>query len=245
MFKLILCEGETDAILISYYLENTLNFRFIKENPVSAPSLNKISRIMNWYKNENEIYLAICPIGGSNFIGTVKEVDRYNKMTSGQTAFNGIILIMDNDDDTVEDNIKMIGNMLDCQKELQAGIWNKFQYVNIYNDNCLCDIACILQPNDEYGALETFVLNVISEDDTDIADAVKQVKEFVDNFKSQKYLRHRREKVKANLAISLDVMYPSKNFTPIDQFLKQQNWKQYQIFQEQFKLLAKLVELAQ
>ena len=33
MNNLILCEGETDAILLSYYLQRTCGWRFVKKSP--------------------------------------------------------------------------------------------------------------------------------------------------------------------------------------------------------------------
>ena len=36
MNKLILCEGETDAILLSYYLGRTCGWRYVKNSPAGV-----------------------------------------------------------------------------------------------------------------------------------------------------------------------------------------------------------------
>ena len=42
MYAIILCEGETDAILISYYLINTLGYGYIKRLPNNMPKLDDL-----------------------------------------------------------------------------------------------------------------------------------------------------------------------------------------------------------
>lgn len=242
MLSIILCEGESDAILISYYLLNTMNFEYKKKLPASIPKFNDINNSMNWYKNEKNQYAAIWAIGGSNFKKAINKIQEYNNTADIDYAFIKIILIMDNDDELVTKNIKDIGIILDCDDELTGNKWTKFPIISGLGESCNGEIICILQPEDEYGALETFVLQMISEKDKNIVEVTEQVKIFVDNFKSEKYLKHRREKIKAKLSISLDVMYPSKTFTPLDEFLKQIEWKNYQIFQNQFSLLNKIIE---
>ncbi|MGN0404658.1 MAG: hypothetical protein ACI4F1_05520 [Bariatricus sp.] len=52
MNKLILCEGKTDAILLSYYLGKTAGWKFVKKGPsglaIQQPNDNES---ISWYKN--------------------------------------------------------------------------------------------------------------------------------------------------------------------------------------------------
>ena len=240
MYGIILCEGETDAILISYYLHKTLTYSFVKKAPAKLPALTNISKSINWYKGAHDNYIAICPIGGADFMKAVQEVIRYNKAADENDVFQKMVLVMDNDDESVSASIKNLGTALACKQELSAGNWESFAYDNAFGQHISGEIACILQPNEEHGALETFVLQALSQDDEEMENAVRQVKEFVGGFRSKRYLRHRRDRVKAHLSISLAVMCPSKTFTTIDEFLKGIEWKDYQLFQAQFKLFENM-----
>lgn len=69
MNKLILCEGKTDAILLSYYLGRVANWKFAKKGPsglkIQSPSNNES---INWYKKDED-YLLICGVGGKDNFG--------------------------------------------------------------------------------------------------------------------------------------------------------------------------------
>ena len=240
MYGIILCEGETDAILISYYLHNTLTYNHVKKFHASLPVLTNISKSINWYRGVCDNYIAICPIGGDDFMKAVQEIIRYNKAADKDDVFHKLVLVMDNDDESVTDSIKEIGKKLSCNQELSAGIWVSFAYDNDCAQHIRGDIACILQPSEEHGALETFVLQALSHGDEEVENVVSQVKDFVGGFQSNRYLRHRRDRVKAHLSVSLAVMCPSKTFTTINEFLEGIEWKDYQLFQKQFSLFESM-----
>lgn len=66
MNKVILCEGETDAILLSYYLGKVAGWKYSRKGPenlnIQADTSNQS---VNWYKN-NENFLLICAVGGKD-----------------------------------------------------------------------------------------------------------------------------------------------------------------------------------
>lgn len=55
MNKLILCEGKTDAILLSYYLGKTAGWKFVKKGPsglaIQQPNDNES---ISWYKKDED-----------------------------------------------------------------------------------------------------------------------------------------------------------------------------------------------
>ena len=69
MNKLILCEGKTDAILLSYYLGKMEGWKFIKKGPsglsIQQPNDNES---ISWYKRQDD-YLLICGVGGKDNFG--------------------------------------------------------------------------------------------------------------------------------------------------------------------------------
>ena len=76
MNKLILCEGATDAILLSYYLERTAGWKFVRQPPqgVSIRATEQNEEV-TWYKKNND-YLLICAVGGKDNSLTIKFKNR-------------------------------------------------------------------------------------------------------------------------------------------------------------------------
>ena len=66
MNKIILCEGETDAILLSYYLDKVAGWKFCKKGPADiAIKTDTFEQSANWYQ-KNEDRLLICAVGGKD-----------------------------------------------------------------------------------------------------------------------------------------------------------------------------------
>ena len=66
MNKIILCEGETDAILLSYFLEKTAEWKYCKRPPSDiAIKATAIEQSVNWYEKEDD-RLLICSVGGKD-----------------------------------------------------------------------------------------------------------------------------------------------------------------------------------
>ena len=59
MNKLILCEGATDAILLSYYLEKTAGWTFCRKPPKDLQiKEDGIEESINWYeKNDDRLLI--------------------------------------------------------------------------------------------------------------------------------------------------------------------------------------------
>lgn len=57
MNKLILCEGKTDAILLSYYLGRVANWKFSKKGPSGLKiQASNDNESINWYKKMKSIF---------------------------------------------------------------------------------------------------------------------------------------------------------------------------------------------
>ena len=74
MNKLILCEGKTDAILLSYYLRKVAGWKFVKKGPsgLTIQQSNDNESIC-WYKKDDD-YLLICGVGGKDNFGNFFDV---------------------------------------------------------------------------------------------------------------------------------------------------------------------------
>ena len=98
----------------------------------------------------------------------------------------------------------------------------------------------LLVPLDSVGALETFMMNSLSEQNEEKSNVILQAKEFVKNFSSQVYLRERREKVKAELGVSLSVFSPDKVFTTMKELIDSAHWETFATANTQFERLKEL-----
>ena len=93
----------------------------------------------------------------------------------------------------------------------------------------------MLIPQQEFGAMETFVIKEIMKKGIDEEIAANQTDFFVDNFRSDKFLRKRRERIKAKLSVLLSVISPDRTFTTIDEYLKSVNWSEFEGYMDTFK----------
>lgn len=244
MYELILCEGKTDAIALSYYMIHEVHYRFLHKHEQPKAALRNINENLLWYQNNRDMQLAICPIGGNEFIAAVEEVLQYNQNNSEEDAFRRIVTVMDHDDDEIQEQIEQIGHicnaMIDSSNAMNAGEWYSCAYENKFRNTVNFELSCILQPDREYGALETFVLRMLTDGDVEKESVATQSKNFVQNFSSATYLQHRRDKTKAELSVAISVMWPDRTFETINEFLEQIEWGNYEGFHQQFTLLSRL-----
>lgn len=99
MYSVILCEGITDQILISYYLENTMGYRYINANKCKKLlSVNIEGLKGNWYKDNYDNALLMIAVNGSDFSLALKRLFNYNSNVSKNEMFRRICVITDNDD---------------------------------------------------------------------------------------------------------------------------------------------------
>ncbi len=70
MNKIILCEGQTDAILLSYYLGKVSGWEFCRKPPKNiAIKEDTFDQSINWYKKGDD-HLLICGVGGKDNISS-------------------------------------------------------------------------------------------------------------------------------------------------------------------------------
>ena len=71
MRSIIICEGSTDAILLSYYLNKVSGWEFCKKAPEHLDiKQNEFDQSINWYKRDDD-RLLICGVGGKDKISSL------------------------------------------------------------------------------------------------------------------------------------------------------------------------------
>ena len=158
-----------------------------------------------------------------------------------------IAIVTDNDDNNVgnerlQEITDSISRSLNTDDIDISSIRNEWLHIEFENDYAISefDFCYILVPWNEHGALETFMLNSLSEQSAEHEDIIKQCRGFIGNFKSDFYLKKKREKVKAELGVALSVMSPDKIFTTMNELISSVNWAKFGTTHIQFEKLREL-----
>ncbi len=242
MNKLILCEGKTDAILLSYYLEKVSGWKYSSKSPkglnIKADEVR--SESVSWYKN-GEDFLLICAVGSKNNFKSFFE-QKILRPLIDSTAFSKIALVLDRDDEDTEGIEKTIrSEFAAIAPNAQNGKWIKSEYENGFGERESVDFLLLAIPENEQGALETLLLRTISEDEYD-KNIVDRSCCFVDELapEAKKYIGKRRLQLKAYLGVTWAIMSPQKVFEFIDDQIRMVPWETSELLKECFQELVKI-----
>lgn len=242
-YFLLLCEGETDKILISYYLNKLSGWKYFTSNETPFTDHEE----MSWYSRNTDI-LGIWPVGGNSFNSTIIEIAEYE---SYQHSIDKIIIVTDHDsNDEVEKRHNDIYNAI-CNSfklndlDICYFLSNKNQWISIdvvdsFNDTNKIQFCYLLVPDNCQGALENCVLDYLSDNDCDKQKVIKEVKKFIANFDSNVFLKTRRDKIKAELGISFSIFSPDKIFTTMNELLKSIDYCKFDLINSQFSIFKNL-----
>ena len=243
MIRIILCEGRSDAILLSLYLNKTCNWKYSKESKVGIKVKETYplgDEIVNCYTKDGE-ELLICSVGGRDRFGYFLNEYIYKVIyySSNDVRYR-IALIIDADDRSEEDIV------VDVKKQLSFGInemCNDKWLINSINDSfgneVTIDFLLTILPKDKEGALEDVLMDSLSEMD-DGQYIIGESKKFIDIMKQNVYLTKNRLKTKAKLGVALSVFYPDKVFDQFDKQLKLVDWSKSESLKICFKELIKI-----
>ena len=244
MNNLILCEGETDAILLSYYLQRTRGWSFMRKSP---PGVNiKADRVhgesANWYQRGGD-HLLICAVGSKDrFQHFFDEKIAPPLKSSSEVVFSRIALVVDHDDETEADILQRIQRELPlAARNARHNAWVTHDYENGYRETKQLDFLLLIIPKDQEGALETLLLNAISEDPYD-KNIVDQSRAFVDRIapEASRYIGKRRLILKAYLGVTWAIQSPQKVFQFIDDQLRDTPWENSEILRETFEKILEI-----
>ncbi len=240
MKKIILCEGKTDAILISYFLEQ-FDWQFSKKGMQINLPVDKDNEVFSWYRHPNkpDQELAIWGVGGySNIQPKLKYITESIQVQPEeqfQNRFNKIVLFVDNDTGNFNQHIsdmdewlKISGIDLLDQIELQEWLNAEVELLGNQQKYPIKLLSIILPPESK-GNLEVFLLNALKENSDDERILVEEAEKFINKIPKETYLVKDRLKVKAQLGSVLSVMSPDWVFTSLDERLKKVNWEKLEL----------------
>ena len=191
MRKIILCEGKTDALMLSYYQINKNNWVLFNKGPKKLSNItNNSSEIFTWYEKGNDL-LAIWGVGGNSmFESSIKKINDINSNAiSEEERFNQVIILADKDNNSIDSMLSSLSSY--CTGipsiSMENNSWVTFTDINSFGLNIQTVIACVIIPFEEDGALETFLLKAMAED-YDKKKIIEQCTPFVDAIVSNEYI---------------------------------------------------------
>lgn len=239
--SIILCEGETDQALVGCYLEKVAGWTFtrdIKDNPFPKESIN-------WYTDKARHIFGIWQVGGNNFSIALKSLFEREKL---EHSIDSVVIITDHDDKGAEQERvttlqSVIATVLDDQiieVTVTTNAWSIISFRDAFGATKV-QFLYLLVPVEEYGALETFMMNALSEQSEEKEHVIEESKAFVNEFQSDVYLKQRRDRIKAELGVSLSIFSPDRIFTTMKELIDSVHWEKFEESHRQFDELNKWI----
>lgn len=241
MNKIILCEGGTDAILLSYYLGKVAGWNFCKKPPKDiAIKKDEFEQSINWYEKGDE-RLLICAVGGKDKMRNFFE-RKVLKPIIDADAFTRIALILDRDNKEISSIEAHASSVFKpVVNSMTNNQWVENHYTNAYDLDQIIEALLVVVPTEHQGALESIMLDSISEDPYDAA-IVKKSGEFVKAIResASKYIYNDRAELKAHLGVTWAVQYPEKVFVLMNEQIESVKWEQSEVLHKCFEQLEKI-----
>ena len=241
MNTLILCEGATDAILLSYYLQKVSAWSYTRKAPAGLDIKSfSANETVNWYKRGDD-NLLICGVGGKdNFKRFFHQTLKGPIIHAG--AFEKIAVITDRDN---RETPAIISSIISAFSGLFPAVENRRWMKNRSSDAFEMvkdrEILLLIIPEAQAGALETVLLDAISEDryDKNIVDLCRS---FVASMRTEadRYISNDRLQLKAELGVTWAIQYPEKVFSLINEVIQEVPWETYETLRECFKPLEEI-----
>lgn len=239
MKSIIICEGASDFALIQYFMRKANGWNDFRRgvfNPCSDKSRD--------LEKNGDLLTIISSNGCSRLLEALSAVIEYNKNEPKIDAkYLKIAIVTDNDDGNVEtdflDDIKTKLNIHSIQ--ISNNQWFSYEINDFADRQITLEILPLIIPYDEHGAMETFLLGAIADNDDYDKEIVKKTKAFVDTVDPEnRYNKRRGYKVKAKYEVFFSVRIAAEEWKERGNILRNIPWEDYSLIQTGFKELSKL-----
>lgn len=244
MKSIILCEGVTDRTLLQYYLEKVYDWEY--ERAESGFLQEWIRDCQGLKNNDDRLSLANCG-GCSKIFPAFKKIVERNRLSAGNEQYENIVIITDRDEAGTEESvIHQTKQILEEQEVVLQGPlknakWTRGTYQNGSGRVQEMHILLLVIPFEETGAMETFLLQAVAEQDPYDAEIIRKGNEFVRTADpEERYLNHNKYKIKAEFDVYFSVRTSSTQFGERKNILRNVPWEQYTLIQTSFQKLEEL-----
>ncbi|SHH26606.1 hypothetical protein [Thermosipho atlanticus] len=157
MNVLVVCEGNTDATLLGFYLERKRDVEFKPKSKKSFFNINLDSYQKQINLATNDVSIEIISVGGKakikKFLEEVKEYLINIRNENG--LIDKLVVIVDRDDDTEES----IRNLLGPFRTQKVNQWEEISLNNVLFGELKIKTLLLCVPPDKPGALERFLID--------------------------------------------------------------------------------------
>ena len=245
MRSVILCEGSTDFILLQYYMRKVNGWEYKSNKPIRINGVKV--RECELVKDDNILSIIGCG-GCSRIIETLDYVLELNSVSAPGECIDNIVIITDGDEVSTEaefsNSIETKMNTYAVQSHdimLSNNMWKSYTYQNGYGDEQQVKLLLLVIPFEDTGAMETFLLNAIANNDEYDAEIISKCNMFVDGVDEQKrYLNKRRYITKAKFDVYFSIRTSAEQFNERRDILKSVPWENYTFIQSSFAKLGEL-----
>ena len=244
MNSIILCEGSSDFVLLQYYMRTAYGWN--DESIQNIKLGSKIRRSRTLKKEDNLLSIGGCG-GCSRIIPAFADILERNSMAAEGEAFDKIVIITDRDEVGTEEEFigKIRNSVQEHQFILQSNIvnnaWISCEYRNGHGKKQVVEILLLVIPFEDTGAMETFLLNAIANDNEYDAGIIEKCNQFVEEVdEERRYLTKRRYITKSKFDVYFSVRTAAEQFVERQNILKSVPWERYALIQQEFKKLEEL-----
>ena len=245
MRSVILCEGSTDFILLQHYMRKVNGWEYKSNKPIRINDVKV--RVCELVKGDDKLSIIGCG-GCSRIIETLDYVLDLNSVSAPGECIDNIVIITDRDEVSTEvefsNNIEEKMNTYVVKSQdimLSNNMWKNYVYQNGYGDEQQVKLLLLVIPFEDTGAMETFLLNAIANNDEYDAKIISKCNSFVDCVDEQKrYLNKRRYVTKAKFDVYFSIRTSAEQFNERRDILKSVPWENYTFIQSSFAKLGEL-----
>lgn len=245
MTRIILCEGETDLILISYYLERAKGWTYTgSPKGLKLNFSEQDNKAACNYVNKAHDELLICAVGGKdNFGHFFEEYLRKPilRSTPGETEYR-IALITDRDDISIEEVEQSISKQLaPTVNKVKNNVWKKNKVDADLGATVTIDFLLLVIPKENTGALETVLMEALAQDGYD-ANIIERSGQFVTTIRpdAERYIHENRLQLKAHLGVVFSIFNPEKTFSLFKERLVSVKWEDSPVLAKCFEQLVEI-----
>lgn len=249
MRSVILCEGTDDLWFIAYYLHKTDRW-----NTSGAKNKWKSNRISTEYEGQKVEYMCLPEArhllaikstdGQANLESSVEKILELNEKLSSDWVDN-IIIFRDCDD---RDNDALLHEM---ESWFPNGIVLKNNEVSTYDVSALLTeeydfklhVLPLVIPFDEAGAIETLLVQAISDSGADGRYVAERAKKYIDEAKANVsgYLKAQRMVTKAKYAAAMAVVDPTHTRDDFEHLMMSTPWEKSASIRHHMTEAARLI----
>lgn len=186
--------------------------------------------------------------GCSNIMACLADIfDTMTAASNQEEGFDKIVVVTDRDEIISEEYFlrqlenTVWENHISVQGHLKNNQWITLSYNNGRQHETTTDFLLLMIPFEEEGALETFLLNALSQGNEYDGEIIRQGNEFVDHADPQnKYLCKRRYRTKAKFDVFFCIRTALEQFEQRRSVLREIPWEDYEAVHSSFEKLRDL-----